>query len=186
MTGDETRGPAAPPHPVTDHDAEDRYGPGAYKARERFDELAGWDVQARAIAKLKARGEFDPARHSDPAKYPPLTLEERLELLALGEIIALHYRHPAQVHHALEAGAAWAQIAAARGTDEAAARRDYRAWADGQHHLWLDYQGEFGMNEAEHAAAIERAGRASLATDQEHEPSEGLGGGEIAGHARFG
>jgi hypothetical protein len=34
---------------------------------------------------------------------------------------------------AVKAGATWAQIAAARETDEATARRDYREWAEGLH-----------------------------------------------------
>jgi hypothetical protein len=63
----------------------------------------------------------DPRRRASASTSWPNTLEERLELLALGEVIAPHCRHRAQVHHALEAGAAWAQIAAARGTDEATA-----------------------------------------------------------------
>jgi hypothetical protein len=159
MTGDEARGPAAPPRPVTYHDAGNRYMPGVYKACERFDELTGRDVTARAIAKLKASGTYDPVSHLDPAKYPPLTIDERLELLALGEVIARYYRHPAQVHHALEAGATWAQIAAARDTDEDTAQREYRAWADGQHHLWRVYGGRFGINPVEYAAAIARGSR---------------------------
>jgi hypothetical protein len=149
VTGDKTPDPAAPPRPVTCHDAQDQYGPGIYQARERFEELTGRDVLARAITELKARGTFDPARHPDPAGYPPLTVEERLELLALGELLARYYTHPSRVHAAVRAGASWAQVAGARGTDEVTARRGYRAW---------DRTGKFGLDDAGHAAAVARAG----------------------------
>jgi hypothetical protein len=125
--------------------------------RDHFDELSNRDLSARAIATLKARGEYDIARHSDAAKYPPLSVDEHLELLARGEVLARHYRHPAHVHHAVEAGATWQQIADARGTSEEQARQDYREWADGQHMLWEHYEGKFGMPDAEHATAIARS-----------------------------
>lgn len=112
---------------------------------------------------LQARGTFDPQRHGDADKYPPLTADEHLEVLALGEVLARHYRHPSQVGHALKAGVSWAQVAAATGTDEATARREYQAWADGQRRLHQDYAGKFGMSPTDHAAAIARA------TDAERE-----------------
>ena len=58
--------------------------------------------------------------------------------------------------HALKAGASWEQVAAAVGGSEGRARRDYREWAEGQHHLWTVYEGKFGMDDAEYAAAIAR------------------------------
>jgi hypothetical protein len=83
---------------------------------------------------------------------------EHLELLAAGELLARYYRHSAHIHRALQAGATWEQVAAAAtGRDEAQARRDYREWAEGEHHLWTDYNGEFGIDAAEYAAAIARA-----------------------------
>ena len=54
-------------------------------------------------------------------------------------------------------GATWAQVAAATGRGEAQARRDYREWAADEHRLWVDYNGEFGIDDAEYAAAIARA-----------------------------
>ena len=45
----------------------------------------------------------------------------------------------------------------ARRTSEARARQDYREWAEGQHRLWVDYEGKFGMDDAAYAAAIARA-----------------------------
>ena len=78
-------------------------------------------------------------------------------MLAAGELLARYYRHPAHVHRALQAGATWAQVAAATGRDEARARQDYREWAEDEHCLWEDYNGEFGISADEYAAAIARA-----------------------------
>ena len=72
-------------------------------------------------------------------------------MLALGERIARYYRHPSQVDKAVKAGASWAQIAAATGTTEDAARAAYREWAEGQHKY-------AGMGDDEYAAALKRAG----------------------------
>jgi hypothetical protein len=40
---------------------------------------------------------------------------------------------------------------------EAQARRDYREWAEDEHRLWADYNGQFGIDAAEYAAAMARA-----------------------------
>ena len=124
-------------------------------ARDRYDELTQRDLHARSIATLKARGEYDPAQHGvdDPQ---PLTLREHLEVLANGEVVARVYRHPYQVHHALEAGATWEQIAEATGTDEAKARQAYREFVAGQNRLWRHYR-RSGLDDAEYAAALARA-----------------------------
>jgi hypothetical protein len=87
-------------------------------------------------------------------------VDEHLEVIATGEVVARIYRHPADVDRALQAGASWEQVAAARGCDEAQARQDYRKWAEGQHRLWAgEYSGggKFGMNDAEYAKALARA-----------------------------
>lgn len=67
------------------------------------------------------------------APYKPLTIDEHLELISLGEAIAFHYRHPVQIHWAVKAGASWPAIAAAIGVDDADVRRAYGSWAFGQH-----------------------------------------------------
>lgn len=126
-------------------------------ARERFEELAVRDVSARAFLALVARGDYDPRAHSDAGRYEPLTVTEHLELLAAGELLARYYRHSAHAHRALQAGATWEQVAAATGRDEAQARQDYRQWAEDEHRLWADYNGEFGIDAAEYAAAVARA-----------------------------
>jgi hypothetical protein len=111
---------------------------------------------ARSIATLKARGTFEPNEHVNDEKFPPLSMAEHVEMLALGERIARYYRHPAQVDKALRAGASWAQIAAATGTTEDSARAAYREWADGQHRLHAGGYG--GLDDGEYAAAIKAAG----------------------------
>jgi hypothetical protein len=119
---------------------------------DRYRELADRDMAARSIAILQARGEYDEekARILPLGKYQPLTAVEHLEILALGEAIAFHYRHPSGVDRAVKAGATWEQIAAARNTTPAAARAAYRDWAEGQHQY-------AGMSDGEYAAAIRRA-----------------------------
>jgi hypothetical protein len=142
--------------PVTYSDAEDSYR-GTVGARERFEELDHRHHMVRAEEALKARREYDSAKYGPEGQYEPLTVADRLELIATGEVLARYYRHPVQVHYALEAGATWAQVAAARGTGEAQARQDYREWADRSHALWERYEGKFGMDPAEHAAAMRKA-----------------------------
>jgi hypothetical protein len=147
---------AHPPRATTYEQA--RYGYLCMSnARERYEELANRDVTVRALATLQARGTYDPQRHGDADRYVPVTADERLEMLAAGELLARHYRHPADVHRAVLAGASWPQIAAATGSDEAGARRAYREWAEGQHRLHADYEGEFGMDAAEYEAALSRS-----------------------------
>jgi hypothetical protein len=123
---------------------------------KRYRQLAQHNALAGAIAIGKARGTYEPRQYVNEEKYPPLTLAEHLEMLALGEVIARYYRHPSQVHEAVKAGATWDQIAAATGTTAKAARVAYREWAEGQHRLHADIG--LGLDDAEYAAAIEAAG----------------------------
>jgi hypothetical protein len=149
----------AGPPPTTYYEASSVY-PYTGDARERHDELTHRSILAQARATLIARGEYDPAEHGTQ-EHEPLTVDEHLEVIATGEVVARIYRHPADVDRALEAGASWEQVAAARGCDEAQARQDYRKWAEGQHHLWASDDsggGKFGMNKADYAKAIARAG----------------------------
>jgi hypothetical protein len=125
-------------------------------ARARFEELAVRDVSARAFMALVARGDYVPQAHGDVGMHESLTVTEHLELLAAGELLARYYRHPAHAHRALQAGATWEQVAAATGRDEAQARQDYREWAEDEHRLWADYDGGFGIDAVEYAAAIAR------------------------------
>jgi len=111
-------------------------------ARERFEELTSRDLMARSFVTLKARGDYDPARHGDPDKYPPLSVGERLEILAIGEFLARTYRWAGYVDYALKAGATWAQIAEAAGWPEADVKQAYRNWIEGQHRLWRDHEGQ--------------------------------------------
>jgi hypothetical protein len=145
---------------------------GIIAARERYDELTNRDHTARAIATLKARGTYDPAKHPDASEYQPLTTAEHLEVLAAGEVLARHYRHPTHVHQAVKAGASWSKIAEAIGSEEAQARQQYREWADGQHSLCVHDEGKFGMNDAEYDAAIKRASEPPDGPAAEHEAGQ--------------
>lgn len=145
----------ATPRPVTYDQAASAYGYTIH-ARERHDELTMRRALADARAALIARSEYDPAQHGTE-DHEPLTVEEQLEVLATGEVVARIYRHPADVDRALKAGATWAQVAAARGCSEEQARHDYRAWAEGQHRLWAsEFSGgtRFGLNDHQYAEAI--------------------------------
>jgi hypothetical protein len=124
---------------------------------DRYRELADRDTMARSIAILKARGTYEPGAHVNEEKFPPLTVAEHLEMIALGERIARYYRHPSQVHQAVRAGATWEQIAAAADAREAGARAAYRNWAEGQHQLHADIG--IGLDDAEFAEALELAAR---------------------------
>jgi hypothetical protein len=88
-------------------------------------------------------------------------VDERLEVLANGEVLARYYRHPATLARAVEAGASWEQIAAARGTSAEQARWDYGEWAEGQHDLWTGKwggePGRSGLDDDAYAEAIARA-----------------------------
>jgi hypothetical protein len=148
----------ATPRPTTYHEASSVYRYTG-DAQKRHDELTQRAALARARATLRARGELDPACHGTE-EYEPLNVDEHLEVLATGELVARTYRHPANVDRALKAGAAWEQVAAALDCDETQARQDYRKWAEGQHRLWAgEYGGggKFGMNDAEYTEALARA-----------------------------
>lgn len=125
----------------------------------RYQALNDRDSMSRAIATLQARGEWNDDRSLNPDDYPPLTISEHLELIALGERLARHFRHPVQVHHAVLAGATWQQIAEAAGGDVHQARQAYQAWAEEQHQLRRDFPGgTIGLGDDEYAAALEVAG----------------------------
>jgi hypothetical protein len=168
MTTEDARDLATAPRATTYWEAQADYR-STFDMRERFEELTTRELLARSYATLKARGTYEPRKHGDASKHQPLTATEHLEILALGEAIARYYRHPARIDEAVKAGASWAQIADAVGSDEAQARRAYREWADGQHRLHADYEGKFGMNEAEHAAAIRRACEPPAGPETGHE-----------------
>ena len=143
--------------PVTYYDASRTYGPGLIAARERYDDLSMRDHLSRAYAELRASGEYDPARHG-AGNTEPLTAAEHLELLATAEYLARSYKPSCEVDQTLRAGASWAQVAEALGADEAMARVEYRAWADGQHDMLTWTEGRLGMSDAEYAEALARAG----------------------------
>jgi hypothetical protein len=164
--------------PVTYNAVSERYGPGTRDAQERYDELSIRDCLSCAYAKLRATGEYDPARHG-AAETEPLTAAEHLELLATAEYLSRSYKPVPEVDYALRAGASWAQVADALGTDEPAARADYRAWADGQHDMLTWTEGRLGMSDTEYAEAMRRATEGT----QPDEAARPFGGPLLCAHA---
>jgi len=99
-----------------------------------------------------------PGRRHGPAAAKPLTIPERLELLALSERLARHFQNPVRVHLAVQAGATWPQIAAALGRESYYVRQGYTYWADGQRDIAKQSPGmTTGFSEAEHIAALAAA-----------------------------
>ncbi|MGY1729973.1 hypothetical protein ACI798_00520 [Geodermatophilus sp. SYSU D01045] len=95
----------------------------------------------------------------DPAGPRPLTREEALELLALGEVVARRAAQGRQltVRTARATGASWAQIGRALGATRQSAWEAHRRWIDAQ----VDHpDGSGGLTEDEAAEA-----RALLAND---------------------
>jgi len=132
-------------------------------ALNRYQALNDRGAMARAIGTLQARGQWNDDRSLKPEDYPPLTTDEHLEVIALGEVMARHYRHPTQVHHAVMAGATWAQIAAAAGGDAGETLEGYLRWAEQQRQLREQFpDGSIGLGDDEYAAAI----KAAAAADQ--------------------
>jgi hypothetical protein len=170
MSGQDAGPPGRDPV-ITYWHAQDAYR-GTTEARERFDELTDRDLNVRAYATLKARGTYDPDKHGDADRHQPLTAAEHLELLAAGEMLARHYRHPALVHQAVEAGAAWPQIAEAVGAGEQEVRQKYGEWAERQHTLHTYYPGTLGLNDADYATAIRRAAEPPARPGSEHEAGQ--------------
>ncbi|MEO3868285.1 hypothetical protein ABGB18_05585 [Nonomuraea sp. B12E4] len=128
---------------------------------QRYDELAAKQASARARTELVERGLYDPARHGTDDR-PALTRAEHIELLALAECIARTVRHPSNIHHALQAGVTWAEIAHVIDSDERTVRREYQQWADDQYDLHRRYR-DRGMTADEHAAATAEAAEAAEA-----------------------
>jgi len=146
--------------PLTYDDADSVYRDDLLSAgRDRYAELSDRDLDAGVVATLRERGEFDPGNpgHRSLAEREPLTAAEHLEHMAIGEALARYYRHPSMLDRAVKAGASWEEVGAARGTSAEQARCDYRAWADGQHHLLTWSGGRFGMSDADYAAAYARS-----------------------------
>jgi hypothetical protein len=151
--------------PLTYNKAETVYQANLTAARDRCAELSDRNLSATTAALLRERGEFDPQNlgHQVVAASQPLSAAERLEHMAIGEVLARYYRHPSMLDQAVKAGASWDQVGAARGTSADQARQDYREWADGQHNLLTWTEGRFGMSDAEYAQAMGRIGAAGPA-----------------------
>ncbi|MEU8194328.1 hypothetical protein AB0C10_11150 [Microbispora amethystogenes] len=103
----------------------------------------------------------------------PLTREETLELLALGEVIArkASYGRQLTVRSARRAGASWSQIGAALGTTKQSAWEAHQRWIDEQ--ARLRSEGHWGWDGDEVAAARALAGAPETQEAQEDQEASG-------------
>ncbi len=91
-----TTGYPQPPYAITCHGLSERIS--IVDIRDRYDELNNRDALARAIAAQKAQGKYEPGGHVSEENFPPVTVDEHLEMLACGEHLARYYRHSSQVN----------------------------------------------------------------------------------------
>ena len=102
-------------------------------ATARYDELRMRDALATMTGEPDASGP------------PPLTREQSLELLALGEVLIRKagYGRQAMVRSARSAGASWTQVGAALGSSKQAAWEAHNRWLEDQarQHEETDFQG---------------------------------------------
>ena len=106
------------------------------------------------LSRTSARAHPQGGRRHGGAASEPLTARELLELLSLGEHLARHFRDSFRVHQAVQAGATWPGIAAARAETSLQARQNYVKWADEQRAIAITDPGmTTGMSEAEHVIA---------------------------------
>lgn len=119
--------------------------------------MATPDALEREHTLRTAVARFDQLRGLDE----PLSAEDALEVLALGELIARKagYGRQLDVRDARAAGASWSQIGAALGTSKQAAWEAHTRWIDDQaaDHVRTGF---VGLDEAEATAARTAAGHA--------------------------
>jgi hypothetical protein len=123
----------------------------------RYDELRARDALAPAADEAPEDGEA-PHRQGD-SQAVPLSKDEALELLALGEVIArkASYGRQLAVRTARAGGASWSQIGAALGTSKQSAWETHARWIADQaeQHRRSGYE---GMDDDWAAAARALAG----------------------------
>ncbi|MGW0659849.1 hypothetical protein [Streptodolium elevatio] len=117
------------------------------------------DVLRTQEALASSFGMPDAEAPDDVSGARPLTREEALELLALGEVLARKaaYGRQLSVRSARRAGASWTQIGAAVGTSKQAAWEAHNRWIDEQARRDRD-PGHWGMDADEVDAARFLAG----------------------------
>ncbi|WP_448624861.1 hypothetical protein [Geodermatophilus sp. URMC 64] len=113
----------------------------------------------RRVTLTAAVARFEELRLRDSLDEPPLSHDEALELLALGEVIARKsgYGRQLAVRTARARGASWAAIGSALGTTRQSAWEAHRRWID-QQAAQHGTAGEIGFDADETAAARSLAG----------------------------
>jgi hypothetical protein len=109
----------------------------------RYEELRTRDALAPTADETAADDEMP--HWGDDSDAVPLTKEEALELLALGEVIARKagYGRQLAVRTARATGASWSQIGGALGTSKQSAWEAYARWVEDQveQHRRSGYEG---------------------------------------------
>jgi hypothetical protein len=122
--------------------------------------MATPDELERQFTLRTATDRYDALRAQDALASTPLTRDESLELLALGEVIArkASYGRQLTVRSARRAGASWSQIGAALGTSKQAAWETHSRWIEGQAARPMR-DGHLGWDDDDMAAARALAGQ---------------------------
>jgi hypothetical protein len=94
-----------------------------------YSEAAGMAWQD-ALMRWQELAVRDSITTADQAESAVLAVAEHLELLALREVLARYFRHPAPVQRALAVGATWQQVADATGCAAGEALAAYLRWTD--------------------------------------------------------
>jgi hypothetical protein len=92
------------------------------------------DEMEREFTLQTAVARYDELRMRDAVSSPPLSADEALQMLALGEAIArkANYGRQLSVRSARAAGASWSQIGAALGTTKQSAWESHARWIEEQ------------------------------------------------------
>lgn len=124
-------------------------------AAARYNDLRGRDSLAATAAAMGREATAEDGGRTGEAV--PLTKEESLELLALGEALARKagYGRQLGVRSARAAGASWSQIGEALGTSKQSAWEAHNRWIDDQaeQHRRLEHEG-FDAHDAAAARAL--------------------------------
>jgi len=116
---------------------------------------------------------FQESAHDTPARPKwHLTCDKTRSSTSKRQTNCRKVQHPSYVDQAVKACVSWSQIAEAVGSSEAQARQQYQEWAESQHRLHVCYDGKFGINDAEYAAAIKRASEPPAAPGAEREAGQ--------------
>ena len=97
------------------------------------------------------------ARSKIRADDRQMSITDHLDLLALGEVLARRLRNQGTVHAAIMAGAQWAELADATGSDAGQMRQDFLRWLSAQRAAREDKGPGWGITPDDYARAVRAA-----------------------------